>query len=50
MHTYRWHYTPCFVNGHEFIITRVTHPLATFQKEVTTLSIPVGVRVLRNEP
>ena len=49
-HTRRWYYALCFVNRHKFIVTRVTHPLVTFQKEVTTLLIPVRVRVLTNEP
>ena len=45
-----WHYAICFVDGHKFIITRVTHPLVTFHKDITTLPIPVGVWGFTNEP
>ena len=44
MHTGQGHNDPGFVHGDVFLVTRVTHPFVTFDKEIVTLLVPVGVR------
>ena len=43
MHTKRGHYTPCFVDWHKLLVTKVTDPLVTFHKNIATLLVPVRV-------
>ena len=50
MHTRQGPYAPCFVNGHEFLVTRVTYPLVTFNKKIATLPVPVRVGGVTHEP
>jgi len=50
MHTRRGHYTPCLVDGHELLITRVTHPLVTLHEKIATLPVSVRVKGVTHEP
>ena len=43
MHIGRGYNAPGFVHGHVFLVTRVTHPFVTLDKEIATLPILVGV-------
>jgi len=43
MHTGWGHNAPGFVQGHVFLVTRVTHPFVTLDKEIATLPVPVRV-------
>ena len=50
MHT-RWgHYTPCLINGHELLVTRVTHPPVTLHENIKTLLVLVRVENVTHEP
>ena len=50
MHTRRGHYIPCLVNGHELLVTRVTHPLVTLHEKIATLPVLIRVRGVTYEP
>ena len=50
IHTRQGHYTQCFVDGHELLVTRVTHPLITFHKTIVTLPVLVRVGGVTHEP
>ena len=50
MHTRRGYYTSCFVDGHELLVTRVTHPLVTLYEKTATLPVPVRVGGVAHEP
>ena len=50
MHT-RWgHYTPCFIDKHEHLVTRMTHPLVTLHEKIATLPVLVKVGGVTHEP
>ena len=49
MHTRRGQYAPCFVDGHMFSITRMTHPFITFHEKIPNLPVPIGVEGLTHE-
>ena len=50
MHTKRGHYTPCFIDGHELLVTRVTHPLVTLHEKIATFPVHVKVGGVTHEP
>ena len=50
MHTRRGQYAPCFVDGHELLVIKVTHPLVTLHEKITTLLVPVRVEGVAHEP
>ena len=43
MHTGQGHNAPSFVHGHVFLVTRVTYPFVTLDKEIAILLVLVGV-------
>ena len=49
MHTRRGHYTPCFVDGHELLVTRVTHPLVTLYEKIATLLVSIRIGGVTHE-
>ena len=49
-HTKRGHYSPCFVDGHELLVTRVTHPLFTLHEKIATFLVLVRVVGVAHEP
>ena len=50
MHIRRGHNTPYVVYGHVLLVTRVTHPFVTLDKEIVTLQVPIGVRGVTHKP
>ena len=49
-HTKRGHYSPCFVDGHELLVTRVTHPLFTLHEKIATFLVLVRVVGVAHKP